>query len=197
MALPTKVIERLGWEKPKTPGWSGHLLMFTFTIFIFTLLTYLGLQFGYKPYLATQLKKVQTDIDDLGKKIPVSDQKNLATFYSTLSNLKTLLAKHVYSSRALAWVEENTGSTVYLTKLFFTPAKASFTTSLVAKSFDDMIQQIRLFETHPDVRSATVGGIGKKEETGGRSTSSTSNEWNFNVTFVLDPKIIEGAATKQ
>ena len=58
MALPQKVLEQLGREPPKTPGWAGQFLMFSSTIFFVSLVVYIGLVFGYRPYITSEVKKL-------------------------------------------------------------------------------------------------------------------------------------------
>src|SRR6266850_2985386 len=114
MALPQKVVEQLGREPPKTPGWSGKLLMFSGTIFFIALAIYLGLSFGYKPYLSGEIDKINADIDQFGQQVSVADQLKLLSFYSQLGNIKALLATQIVGLRAFDWVEQNTQVNTYL-----------------------------------------------------------------------------------
>jgi len=55
MPLPDKVIEQLGREPPKTPGWSFGIVMFSGTILFIAVFIYFGLTLGYEPYLQLQI----------------------------------------------------------------------------------------------------------------------------------------------
>lgn len=193
MALPQKVVDRLAWEKPKTPGWSGHMLIFTFTLFFLTLFVYLGLRFGLIPYLESEVADLGQRIEGLRSQISTEDQRGLSDFYSRLVNVKTLLGKHVYASPIFAWVEQNIEGNVFLSRFALSVPNQTVTIDMSARSFNDMIQQIRHFETHPDITKVVIASVGevKKEQGGGAfATSSVREEgsWSFSATLTLKPQ---------
>ena len=114
MPLPQKVVEQLGREPPKTPGWSGKLLMFSGTIIFVTLSVYFGLSFGYTPYLKAEIEKINKDIEQFGQQVPVGDQLKLVSFYSQLGNIKSLLSSQIIGLRAFDWIEKNTQVNTYI-----------------------------------------------------------------------------------
>src|SRR3989344_1296726 len=113
MALPQKVLEQLGREPPKTPGWAGQFLMFSGTLFFIAAFVYLGLVFGYRPYLASEVRKLQDQINIFIQQIPVEEQGKIINFYSQLLNLRSLLANHAVSSHFFNLIEDNTQVNVY------------------------------------------------------------------------------------
>lgn len=113
MPLPEKVIEQLGREPPRTPGWSGQLLIFSSTVLFISVFIYFGLTFGYQTYLKSQVQKIKDQVQAFSQQIPADEQAKIASFYSQLTNLKSLLANHVFSSQIFGWLEKNTQANIY------------------------------------------------------------------------------------
>lgn len=180
MALPQQVIERLGREPPKTPGWSIGILLFSGGILCIALLTYFGLIWGYEPYLDSQIAQVNTQISTLAKSISADDQTKLVTFYSEIANLKSILANHVLFSHFLSWLEKNTEANIYYQHLTFS-AGNQVVVSGIAKSEADVNQQMAIFEAAPEVKTVTLSGI---------SLVGTTGDWQFNMSLVVDPAAV-------
>ncbi|MEK7507926.1 MAG: hypothetical protein AAB602_02480 [Patescibacteria group bacterium] len=175
MPLPQKVVEQLGREPPRTPGWSGKLLMFSGTIFFVVLSVYLGLAFGYTPYLKAQIAKINKDIDQFGQQVSSGDQLKLVNFYSQLGNIKSLLASQIIGLRAFDWIEKNTQVNSYIKNLTvnFTVGQMSYNVSTI--TMDDALQQVSWLENKPEIEKLGIGGI-----------SSSGSEWQFSVQLSLD-----------
>ncbi len=176
MALPQKVIEQLGREPSRTPGWSGQLLMFSSTIFFISLLAYFGLVFGYKPYLDSNVQKLQDQIQAFGQKIPLDQQKKLINFYAQLSNIESLLANHVIASPVFGWLEKNTETNAYFTRFSLNTQTNQLALTGIAKTMDDVSQQLAIFENRPEAKQMSVGNI-----------TLTNGLWNFDVALSFDP----------
>lgn len=175
MPLPQKVIEQLGREPPKTPGWSGHLLMFSGTIFAITLFIYLGLAYGYESYLQSGVKKLQDQIQAFGRQISPDEQAKLVGFYSQIANLRTLLSKHVVSSRAFAWLEKNTQANVYYASFDLDVAGSQLTFAVKAKTMADVLQQIAIFENLPEIGKLRISNV----------SLGSDGWWQFSASIVL------------
>ena len=175
MALPQQVIERLSREPPKTPGWSFGLLMFSGVIFFIALLAYFGLTLGYEPYLNGQISQLNAKIDALAKSISPDDQARFITFYSEITNLKSVLGNHVFFSQFLAWLEKNTQANVYYSHLAFSSENRIMLTGN-AKSVTDISQQIAIFEAAHEVNSVGLSAV---------SFLPASGQWQFNVTLTM------------
>jgi Tfp pilus assembly protein PilN len=180
MALPQQVIDRLSREPPKTPGWSFGVLLFSGGVFAIALVVYLGLAFGYGPYLDSQLTQLNAKIDVLAKSISADDQAKLITFYSEIANVKNALANHVIFSRFLSWLERNTVANVYFSRMTFSSGN-QINFMGVARTEAEINQQIAILEAAPELRSITLSTVSLSEATG---------LWQFNVTIVLDPQAI-------
>lgn len=179
MPLPQQVIEQLGREPTATPGWSSGILLFSGSILAIVLVTYLGLVFGYEPYLNAQIKTAEGQASQLGQSISASDQANLVAYYSEVANLHTLIGGHVFFSQVLTWLENNTEANVYYGNFKFTSGnQISF--SAYGKTEADVNQQLEIFEGSPNVQAVSVGTI---------AFSPTVGMWEFDVTLTMQPSV--------
>ncbi|MBI4085653.1 MAG: hypothetical protein HY433_00165 [Candidatus Liptonbacteria bacterium] len=173
MALPEQVVDRLSREPVHTPGWSGQLLMFAATIFFISVGVYLGLMFGYKPYLNSKISGLDAQIQKFTQEIPLSDQEQLISFYSQLSNLGGILQKHVISSALFDWLEKNTSANIYYTRFNFSPGTNQLALTGAAKTTNDFIQQLQAFQNESAVERINVNSL----------NVSSNGTWQFD--FVL------------
>jgi len=176
MPLPQKVIEQLGREPPKTPGWSGQLLMFSTTVFVITLLIYLGLVFGYKPYLNAEVNSLQKQIQQFSQQIPLEEQNQIISFYSQLLNLRSLLTNHVISSPVFTWLEDNTQINVYFASFSLNRREGQVRLAGVAKTMEDVTQQFAIFVSKPEIAKVEIPNV-----------SFSSGAWRFDVTLTFIP----------
>lgn len=179
MALPQKIVEQLGRSPVKTPGWSGRLLMFSSTIFLISVGAYIGLIVGYKPYLETQIKKLDDQILKLTAQVSPKDQEEIIKFYGQIVNLRKLLGTHTLGSRFLTWLEQNTQANVYFTNLSVNLQGGQVSLTGRARAPVDVAEQNNIFLARtPEVSSVTMGGVGLEEKTG---------LWGFTFTLILNP----------
>ena len=181
MALPQKVIEQLGRAPVKTPGWSGQLLMFSSTLFFISLAVYLGLIFGYRPYLNSQVKRLDDKIQSLSREIPLEDQKKIINFYAQLVNLRTVLNGHIFTTPVFGWLEENTHLNVYYTRLGLNTQNRQVTLAGLAKSVEDLIAQLKIFDDDPSVAQWNFGN----------SSIGQGGFWQFSLVLTLAPEMFK------
>jgi Tfp pilus assembly protein PilN len=184
MPLPQKVIEQLGREKPQTPGWAIGSLLFSGGILFLTIAIYLGLTYGYEPYLQSQITKQTDQVNLLDQSISTADQSSLINFYSQIANLKTLLQGHVISSQFFTWLEQNTEANVYYDSLALGQAN-HVTLDGIAKTEADVNQQLSIFENSKAITSVNVSNVTFSQQTGGG--------WTFNVILVMAPSLFQQA----
>jgi hypothetical protein len=178
MALPEQVIERLSREPLVTPGWSGRLLMFAGTVFFLSLAVYVGLTYGYKPYLNAQVNDLDGQIQRFNQEIPASDQEQLTIFYSQLANLDGMLKGHIDSSSLFEWLEVRTQSNIAFSKLAFSARNGQLALNGAAKTMDDFAEQLAIFQQDPSVQRINVNSL----------TASANNAgWQFDMMLFLDP----------
>ncbi len=187
MPLPQQVVDRLSRESVTTPGWSGRLLMFAGTIFFTTLTVYLGLVFGYKPYLNSQINQLDDQIKKFTQKIPISEQEKLIVFYSQLINLNTILHQRPVPSPVFDWLEKNTQANIFYTRFTMTTATGELSLNGIAKTVDDFVQQLQVFQSEPAVRRFTVNTV----------TTSANGNAQFDVVLFFNPDFFSQSASAQ
>lgn len=102
------------FEPEKLPvGWPWRLLSVALILFLGSIFVYFGLVFGYGPYLESQIKKADNEIQALTDTVSKEDQEKFIQFYSQLSNLKSLLDGHIFSSNIFPQLEKITNKKVY------------------------------------------------------------------------------------
>ncbi len=180
MALPQKVIEQLGREPARTPGWSGQVLMFTSTLFFIALFVYAGIIFGYKPYLNASIKKLNDQINTFAQQIPQGQQKDIIHFYSQLANVKKILDGHIFTSPFFGWLEKNVNPNVYFTSVNITMSNHQVVLNGLGKTLDDVTAQLELFRQAPEVAKLAVGGV-----------TVTSKGITFDTTLTFAPSFFK------
>jgi hypothetical protein len=180
MALPQQVVEQLNQGAPRTPGWSSGILLFSGSILFIIILVYAGLRFGYEPYLNAQLSSLEAKAQKVGQSVSPSDEANLITFYSQITNIQSLIKNHIFFSQFLAWLERMTEENIYYTSMSFSSSD-QVALSGVAKTSADVSEQIAVFEAAPEVSSVVLSGV---------NLSPSTNEWTFNVVLTMQPSVV-------
>jgi hypothetical protein len=155
---------QFGPEKLPT-GWPLRLFAFSLLILTASLLIYVGLRFGYKPYLQNQIAEKEREIEQLAVSIPRENQEKLGAFYSQLLNLKNVLDNHVTASPIFSFLEKNTNKKVFYTRLDFDAKQNVFTLEGAAESYDILAEQLEAFNQAPDVKRFLIN---ESQLSGGR-----------------------------
>lgn len=186
MPLPQKVIEQLSREPPRTPGWSSDLLIFSSTIFLISLFIYFGLVYGYRNYLNSEVKTLHDQIQTFGQQVSLEEQTKIINFYSQITNIKSLLLNHIFSSQLLSWLESNTQTNVYWSKFNLDTAGNKLSLIGQARSMNDVVQQLAIFESKSEPKKADV-----------RNVTYLNGLWQFDVALIFDPSFLRGAVQNQ
>ena len=185
MPLPQQVINQLSRETPgSTPGWSSGVLLFSSAVFIVALVIYFGIAVIYQPVLNNKIKSIQSQITTLSQSISSDDQANLVTFYSQITNLQSLLKRHVFFSQFFSWFEKNTEANVYYSQFSFGSGN-QITITGNAPTEADINEQIAIFEASPEVQKVVVTTVG----------SVGTNVYQFSATLLVNPAIVTANAT--
>jgi hypothetical protein len=179
MALPQQVVEQLSQGSHRTSGWSLGILFFSGGVLFVVVLIYAGLRFGYEPYLNSQVSSLNAQAQKVEQSVSPADEANLITFYSQITNIRLLIKNHIFFSRFLTWLEENTEANVYYTSMAST-ANGQVSLTGIGKTSADTLEQIAAFEASPDILSVAISNVG---------FSSTLNGWAFNVSLAMEPSL--------
>jgi len=186
MALPEQLVERLSREPVQTPGWSGRLLMFSATVFFISIAVYVGILYGYKPYLEKQVADLDNQIKTYSQQIPPEEQTKLVSFYSQIANLQSILASHVISSQLFDWLEKNTVPTIYYSKLDLLSSSNQLNLSGYSKTVDDFSRQMILFQNDPLIERIAINSV----------TAGANNLWQFDITLFLKKNALSQASVQ-
>lgn len=150
MAQYNQNFAELSPEKLPT-GWPWRFLIFALILFMASLLTYIGLSFGYRPYLQNQIAAADQAVNKLAASVPVADQEKLVAFYSQIVNLKSVLDNHIIASKILPFLEKNTNRRVYYNRLDVDVNQRSLSLEGVAENYEILAQQLEAFNQAREV----------------------------------------------
>jgi hypothetical protein len=185
MALPQQAIERLTRKPQPATSWHSQLLMFGSILFFISLGLYLGLDYGYKPYLDSQNKKLNDQIQEFANKVPEADQQMIIKFYSQLANLRILLKGHISTSQVFGWLERNTIQNIYYTKFSLNVPNQQASVSGVARTVQDLAQELQLLSSLPEVTRVTFNNL----------SAVQNGFWQFDMVIVFDKEIFMTSQT--
>ena len=183
MALPPQAIEHLSRSPVGTPGWSGKLLMFAATVFIGSIFAYLGLRFGYTPYLANREDTLRLDLETMEQQVTVADRSKLIGFYSQLANLQDLLDNHVFATNVLDFLETNVHAKVYFTRFEMNGETGKVFLVGIADSVADVSEQVRIFETSGELTAATFNNV----------SAIQNGKWQFDAEINFTQEFLHGS----
>ncbi len=149
----TALEEQLSQKERLPVGWPWRLLSFTLIILGLTVITYLGMTFGYKPYLNSRIKNLDAEIANLSQSVDEEQQKNLTNFYSGLVNIQKLLASHPATSKLLDFLGRNTNQKIYYLSLNMSWSEKNLKLDGVAPDYDAITQQLELFRRAPEIEN--------------------------------------------
>lgn len=187
MPLPEQIIDKLSREPAQTPGWSSNLLMFSGTIFLIGMAVYIGVVFGYKPYLQKQVANLDNQIRTFSQQISPDEQNKLVSFYSQVVNLQGILGRHVVSSQMFEWLEKNTEGNIYYTKLNLLTPSSQLNLTGVSKTADDFSKQMIIFQNDPSVKRIAINNF----------SVATNNLWQFDISLFLTDNLLNQSGVQK
>mgnify|MGYP001574774919 FL=1 len=144
-----------------TLGWPWKLLVFSLFIFSFSIFVYFGILAGYRPYLNSEVKRLDERISQLGLAVKEEDRASFLGFYSQIVNLDKLLDGHVQGATVFEILEKFIHPSVY-----YQSANVLFASNLirlqgVAKNYETLVEQLQAFENAPLVERAVFDSSSK------------------------------------
>src|SRR3989344_6926838 len=101
------------FESEQLPvGWPWRFFSISLVIFLAIIFVYLGLIFGYEPYLNSEIQKIDDQINKILEAVSKEEQEKFIRFYSRLTNLKNLLDNHAAASKIFPLLEKITNQKV-------------------------------------------------------------------------------------
>lgn len=137
-------------------GWPWRFLMVSFVIFLTSILVYLGLAFGYKPFLNSSIEKKDAEISQQAASVKKEDQDKLIQVYSQMINIKGLLDSHIFPSGIFTLLEQKTHPKVYFTGADFKSSEGELQLDGLAASFSVLSEQLEIFAKTPEIDRYTL-----------------------------------------
>jgi|SRR3989344_389607 len=175
MPIPQKRVleEQLRKGESLPVGWPWRLLSFMFVIFVITAGVYAGLNFGYRPYLNSRIKGLDSKITELNQIVNEEEREKLASFYSQLVNVDNLLDIQTKPSKLFDLLEKVTIPSVYYSSLELGVQNREVKISGVSPTYDVLVQQLELFRRDPEISSFSLDNSSGKDS--GVTFSATLN----------------------
>jgi len=159
-----------------------RVLILTFTVFIFTVLIYFGMVFGYGPYLKSKTRSLDQKISVLNQSVDETQQKQIITFFSQMTNIQTLLSKHKTFSQIFDFVERSTYPQINYSDFKFSAAEMEIKIEGTAPTYNDLIKELALYKQSPEVKTAQLENSSAQEQ---------SREVRFSIKLILDPQFLK------
>lgn len=144
-----------------TLGWPWKLLVFSAFIFSFSFFLYFGIIAGYKPYLNSEISRLNEEISQLGLAVKEEDRASFLGFYSQIVNLDKLLDSHVQGITVFDLLENFVHPNVYYQSANITLASNLIRLQGVAKNYEALVEQLKAFENAPLVQRAVFDSSSK------------------------------------
>lgn len=138
--------EHLARDRSSSPGWSWRLFSFSILILIIVTVIFLGIQIGYKPFLNSQIGKLDSQLEEFEGRISVQDQQSFINFYSQIVYLREILDTHVFFSPFFNLLEANTHNGIYFTAIDYDFSENKVSLEGRANSFEALGQQLARFD---------------------------------------------------
>ncbi len=140
-------------------GRPWRILLTGFLVFVLSLFVYVGLHFGYGPYLESQAQDLDNQIQALGERVSAEEQERFLNFYSQLMNLKRVLSEHYLTSNFFTFLEKNTVEKVYFNSVSLNASQGTASLQGGAADLQSLAEQILVFEKSPQVVSVSLDTI--------------------------------------
>lgn len=155
-------------------GSSWRLFTFLLVIFSVILLSWIGLNVGYRAYLNSSIAGLNEKIAASSDRLNIEDEKDLITFYSQTINLKDILKNHIFASKTFPFLESTTHTRVAYTSIGLDVPKRELTIDGLAGSFETLVQQLSFWQQREEIESVFL------------TDNSTTNELvRFGVNIVF------------
>ena len=168
-------------EQERLPsGVPQRFLIFSIFVFLLALLSYLGLAFGYAPFLRGGIEDAKAKIDELNRRISASDQEELTRLYSQISNIEKLLSSHILASRIFTFLETNTAPQVTYLGADLSVPDRRLTLDGAAASYEELVRQLAAYEKAQEVERLNL-----------ESAEAVGSVVRFKVNLVFKPSIFQ------
>lgn len=162
-------------------GWLWNIFVFSIVIFGSVILLYLGMEFGYRSFLQSQIDATQAQINEKKGQINADNQARLGEFYSQVYNLNKVLSGHPITSLIFKILEENTHVSVWYSSLIFSSAQNNFDILIngSANSLETIAKQLIALKKLPEIKDVSLNSAQYDKE---------KASYKFNIKIGLNPQ---------
>lgn len=151
------------FKPEKETSFTWKALTYTGTIFVLALVVYLGLAFGYKPFLNRTIAGIDTEINKISKARtddPESRQfeTTFLDFYSQASNIQLLLKDHAAMSPVFDLIERSTRDDVFFQTIQIDGETRVVGFSGSAKDYSSLASQLAVYSGLEETENTTITG---------------------------------------
>jgi len=156
MPFQSALEEQLKKGEQLSIGWPWRLLTLMIVVFSLSVFIYIGMMFGYKPYLNSQVKELENEIFFLNQSIDKTKQEQLIGLYSQFANVQKLIDAHGITSGIFDLMEKNDAKLrrQSLDRTDLVHAHVGGIDTLA--HYDTLIKEITLFDSLPEIEAITL-----------------------------------------
>jgi hypothetical protein len=166
-----------------------RLLFLSIIVFSLAAVIYAGMDFGYKPYLQGEIKKIDGKIDALSQSMNADQQKGVLDLYSQLYNIDMLSKSRVNASRIFALIEQDTDSLITLTAFDLDARSGSGKIDGIAPDFDMVVRELSSLKQDPNVEEAILVSAEK-------GADKDNGKVKFSIKATFAPSLFANAAAR-
>lgn len=159
-------------------GWPWRFFTVMLIIFLAVVLSYLGLEFGYKPFLNRQLNTLENQANDYQNSIVSAGSQNYINLYSQIINIESLLKTHVNPTAFLSLLASLTDPHVSYSSLNVNAARNEINIGGTAASYAVLASQLQIYENSPEITRVIL-----------QSSASNGSSVTFEVSLLVKPDI--------
>lgn len=166
-------------EKPPV-GAPARLLTISFLFMLAAVLIYLGLSFGYQPFLGSRIKNIDQQLQQLSGTVSKADQEKFVRFYSQLVNFRKILDSHVSFSGLLPLLEKITNQKVYYSSMDLKVKDGQLVLDGVAASYAVLAEQLTSFGNNVSVEKYNLS-----------QSQFSDGRVQFKISLTLKPEVFK------
>jgi len=140
-------------------------LIYSAVVLGITIIIYIGIRFGYKPFVEASIKNAEARIQEIDRQAPQQEtQESFIQFYSQLVNIKNLLSDHSAVTPLFYILEENTMENIGFESMIINVADGTVSMSGFAGSYEVLAGQLAVYENIKGIYRASLSSARRANE---------------------------------
>jgi len=168
-------------------GWPWRIFILMLIVLVLSVSVYLGIDFGFKSYLNSQIEDLDQQLAALNQAVDESSKNQLIGVYSQFINVRQLLNNRKTTSNLFAFIEQNTYSTVNYSSLKLDVNSMEIAIDGAAPDYNTLIKQVALFEKSALIEKVSLENVQMRES----QRAKGATEVRFSLKLTISPKLFE------